>query len=416
MKLYPFQQEGLDFAYKHKYTIIGDEMGLGKTVQAIALAQKAKVRALVVCPAFLRKNWKAEFEKFTDLKVKVVKAGSWGYDEFYDVHIISYNFLNTGADIFRFVDLVIADEVHYLKNVRAKRTTKFHTYMIKYRPQYFLGLSGTPIKNRVGEFYSPLMLCSYSKDNLNGIMAKGDYHEFCDEFSYKRVKKIGHRHVVEYYGHRNIPRLKELLKDKYIRRKQKDVIDLPEMIRKTVTLESTFDEDLVLEAWEEFEEGKSNSLAAVKAESALAKAKFTAEYVKHLIEGDDGPVLVFTDHISSAKRIDELINKYTTCGLIYGNIAISHREELFESFQAGNLPVLVATVGTTSVGVTLTASHNVVYNDLPWVPADLWQSEKRIHRIGQGERCISHILVHGNIDALISKAIITKMKTLKEVL
>jgi SNF2 family DNA or RNA helicase len=54
-------------------------MGLGKTVQAIGTAVlKKKIfgfrRALVVCPASLKEQWKKEIERFTGEKAVVVQG------------------------------------------------------------------------------------------------------------------------------------------------------------------------------------------------------------------------------------------------------------------------------------------------------------------------------------------------------
>lgn len=70
VSLYPYQKEGVRFAYKAGKSIIADEMGLGKTIQAITAAEiflreGMAESILIVCPTSLKYQWKREIEKFT---------------------------------------------------------------------------------------------------------------------------------------------------------------------------------------------------------------------------------------------------------------------------------------------------------------------------------------------------------------
>jgi SNF2 family DNA or RNA helicase len=69
-----------------------------------------------------------------------------------------------------------------------------------------------------------------------------------------------------------------------------------------------------------------------------------------------------------------------------------------------------------SVGVTLTAAQDVVFNDLSWVPADNMQARKRIHRIGQSKKCRCHHMISGPTDAYIKAVLEEKEKTINQVL
>lgn len=62
-KLYPYQKEGIRFAFRAGKSIIADEMGLGKTIQAIGTAELMKAHhfitsVLIVCPTSLKYQWK----------------------------------------------------------------------------------------------------------------------------------------------------------------------------------------------------------------------------------------------------------------------------------------------------------------------------------------------------------------------
>ena len=92
------------------------------------------------------------------------------------------------------------------------------------------------------------------------------------------------------------------------------------------------------------------------------------------------------------------------------------RDQYRNRFQEGKLDVIIATIGAMSVGVTLTKSRNMIFNDLPWVPGDIAQAEKRCHRIGQTGIVTIHRMFYGKIDLKIGREITKKLKTIIEVL
>ena len=69
-RLLPYQQAGIEsiVGLFGGRVLLGDEMGLGKTLQAIAVALYYNLfPMLVVCPSYLRLNWKKEIEKWTEI-------------------------------------------------------------------------------------------------------------------------------------------------------------------------------------------------------------------------------------------------------------------------------------------------------------------------------------------------------------
>lgn len=412
-KLKPHQKEGVAYLLKHHYAILGDAMGLGKTLQAIELIKQVGEKAIIVCPAFLRETWADEFKKFSDLKTIIAKEY---IDTEYDVVITSYSSLSKVERFFGEVNIVVADEVHYLKNLEAKRTDTFHDFLDLYRPSRFIGLSGTAIKNRVPEFFSLLLLCSYNPHNTSGIKIEdkyASYYSFCYKFCHVKKFKIRGRWVTQFEGHKNIEDLKKLLVGKYIRRKASEVLDLPPIIRKDVVLENEYIDHELLQAWNE----RSNAYATLKKNSAKIKVKHTIKYAESLMDAGEGPLVIFCDHVEPVQEIAETFSHTgRRVGLITGSTNMDVRARLIKKFQAGELDLIAATIGAMSVGVTLTRARNMIFNSLPFVPADLLQAEKRIHRIGQGESCVIHRIFWGKVDAQIGRLITKKLKTLVEVL
>jgi SWI/SNF-related matrix-associated actin-dependent regulator 1 of chromatin subfamily A len=385
LKLYPFQETGVQFLLRTPWAILGDSMGLGKTVQAIELVNRSPGSTLVVCPAFLKGNWTREIEKFA-------KDPSL-------FTVISYSKLKNLNTRY---DNTLVDECHYLKNPDAQRTNHFFHLVTDFPPKRLVLMSGTPIKNRVGEFWSLLYLVG---------AIKIDYWDFCKRFSNLEKFRIGNRNVTRFTGHRNVPELKKILSKCYLRRKASEVLDLPPITRVDVELEPDFVDKDLLQAWNE----ESPAFASMKKHSALIKASHTAKYVKDILEQGEGPVVIFTDHIEPTMEISDILKSYKV-GSITGATSMPIRDQIVTSFQDKKLDVIVATTGSLSVGVTLTAARHLVFNDLPFVPGDLLQAEKRIHRISQDRPCVVHRVFYGKIDAHIGKTLSKKISTLKEVL
>lgn len=157
LKLRDYQLEGVNFIdAKNGRAILGDEMGLGKTVQALAWIQHRKElnRIIIICPSSLKLNWKEEFEKWVtrNLSIEIVD-GQTPYDLKSDVIIINYDILIYWQEKLREYAFLacIADEIHYCKNPKSKRTKAFEA--VTQNILYKVGLTGTPIQNNPQEIF-----------------------------------------------------------------------------------------------------------------------------------------------------------------------------------------------------------------------------------------------------------------------
>ena len=183
-----FQLEGLNWMCKQEESqwqggLLGDEMGMGKTIQAVSLIMSdypQKQPSLVVVPPVALMQWTNEIKDYTDGKLKVLiyhgsnaKAKKMPVKELkqYDVILISYSGLESiyrketkgwGRDdkiikedsaihAIQFHRLIL-DEAHSIKT----RTTGVAKACFALRGKYKWCLSGTPVQNRIGEFFSLL--------------------------------------------------------------------------------------------------------------------------------------------------------------------------------------------------------------------------------------------------------------------
>lgn len=415
----PFEHQQLyiKFALQCDYTLCGDQMGLGKTLSAIGVSVAMDCNTLVVAPAFLKHNWKAEYLKFTDLKDEEITIDKRTSKS--KIVITSYSKLGKARTFFEWADYVIADEAHYLKNLEAKRTQYFHQAIKNYRPERLSLLTGTAVKNRVGEFYSILYLLAYCPTGSNGKRITEKFktqYAFSKHFSHEKVFHIPQRgrkvEVRKFEGLKNEQELKTYFRGKYMRRLTRDVIDLPELLERYVDVEYKYD-DSALQEYTRHQGKIDGAIMAIKSGSALAKAPFTADYAKNIFAETGNPVVIFSDHVNP---VDLMVGKLKRAASITGATPMAQRHDIVKKFQNGDLDYLVATIGALSTGVTLTAAQDLIFNDMSYIPANNAQASKRIHRIGQNKTCRIHKMCGSFIDGAIMRSLSSKQLVLDKVL
>lgn len=402
----------------------------GKTIQAIAVSEATRKndKVLVCCPAFLKYNWSREVSKFTNMTSFIVrnkKDFPEALKSKADVIIINYEILEHAEDIFTISNVWIFDEAHALKNVRAKRTKLFAKYLKKDKPERLMLLSGTPIKNRVTEFYSLLSACSLSPVDC-GIRMQ-DCGEFSTQWKFNQFfsHEVKTRFGTEFKGTRNIEVLRKVMVKKYIRHNVAEHLkELPPLIRNKIAYDDIPAADLKALDAELAEAVKaigtkaamSSAIASIKKGAAVLKVPGTVGHVLSLLEAGE-PVGVFTDHVDSAESIAEAIKAagFSAC-CITGKTPMDTRDGFVQAFQGGEIEAFVATIGAASTGLTLTRSRHCVFNDLPWVPSDFMQAEKRYHRIGQENTVFVSVLVAPGLDEYIVDMLLEKAAVMSTVL
>jgi SWI/SNF-related matrix-associated actin-dependent regulator 1 of chromatin subfamily A len=180
----------------------------------------------------------------------------------------------------------------------------------------------------------------------------------------------------------------------------------------TQLINANYKEDSELErAWAEYQEGGEISPTAKKG-SAVAKAHFTAEYVRTEIECNNGPLVVFSDHPDAVHLIEREVSQSCRVASIVGGMSMNKREDIVNKFQNGQLDVLALTTGSSATGLTLTRASTVVFNDVPWQPEELHQARKRIDRIGQTKKTRAVYIVGSKVDERIIKTLTAKLKVI----
>lgn len=407
--IYMYQWEGVQFLKRNKgRVLIADEMGLGKTIQCIAwmCSTPDVFPILIVCPSILKLNWKAEIEKWTQLRsISVINGSSQGQDITSDIVIINYDILNVWKQKLKIAGFktIIVDECHFIKNNSAQRT-KALRLIAKYA-KHVICLSGTPVLNRPAEIYNSVKL-------INPNIFPNQWH-FFHRYCGARHNGFGW----DFSGASNVEELHNILaKNVMIRRRKQDVLhELPPKIRTLIPLpidnqieynyaEQDFIKYLIEKKGLEKASKASNAEMLTKIEelktlAVRGKIKYVFSFIDSVLQNED-KVVVFGIH---RFVVEALFSHYNgICVRIDGSTSTKQREHAIYNFQNNKkIKLFVGNMDAAGIGITLTASRTVIIIELPWTPGKLVQAEDRCHRITQlntNATNIYYLLAHQTIE------------------
>jgi superfamily II DNA or RNA helicase len=409
--LYPYQQQGVDFALFKQSAILADEMGLGKTLQAITLALLKReifgfTRALIITPASLKEQWKREIERFTSEKALVIAGNKETRQRLYAEDSTYFKITNYEAamrDILAVCryspDLIILDEAQRIKNFETKTAEA-----IKSIPrQQALVITGTPLENKLEELYSIVQFADFE---LLTPLWKFAAEHF--------VMPPGKTHKI--LGYRNLEALHHRLKPLVIRRKREEVIkDLPEVITNTYYLDLTHEQ-------REIHQGYLRSLLPILSKKYLTPldVRRIQELLTAMRMVCDSTYLVdrMTNHSPKLAELEQILGdlvlenrrkvviftEWTTMTFLIGKILsdlgisfveftgkvpVEKRGRLIEEFRANPACMVFLSTDAGGVGLNLQNADCVINFELPWNPAKLNQRIGRVHRLGQESSCIN---------------------------
>ncbi|MCH5347468.1 MAG: DEAD/DEAH box helicase, partial [Muribaculaceae bacterium] len=405
--LYPYQREGIRFAFKAGRSIIADEMGLGKTVQAIGTAELMRNQGLIssvliVCPTSLKYQWKKEIERFTGSTVNVIEGAhhrrreQYRGDEFYK--IVSYNAVSNDIKIMNSLtgfDLVIFDEVQRLKNWN----TQIARSARRIRSDYTVALSGTPLENKLEELYSVMQLVDQ--------YLLGPLYKFLDNC-------IITNESGKIVGYRNLNEVGKIVSEVLIRRTKAEVaLQLPKRIDQILFVPMTqpqrdMHEDFkasvakIVHKWKTYhflsEADRRRMLLLLSQMRMVCDSTFILDQktrhdtkvdeiiniINTAIENGDEKIVIFSQWERMTRIIAAQLNKMgIDYEYLHGGVPSEKRRELTENFTENPESRVFISTDAGSTGLNLQIASIIINVDLPWNPAVLEQRIGRIYRIGQ---------------------------------
>lgn len=417
----PYQIDAVKFAEESNIRcIIADEAGLGKTIESgsiLRLHSDKLLPAVIVCPATVKIQWMFELQRIcnTDKKkflIQVIQSGKEKAMPGFDIYVITYDMLKKD-DLFSFLPdgtlkTLIIDECQRVKNHlsdRAKAVQK----IAKVTP-HIIAMSGTPIKNNAGEYFTVLNLV---KPTLFPHYQKY-IDNYCDSYDSGWSQKIG--------GLKDVDRFHEDTKDIIIRRTKADVLpDLPSIDRKFhhVELNRGLNKEYAaamdrLEAklYGDEENGfaKQTAIIAIMSElrhiTGRSKIVECIDFTTEFLLSTDRKMVIFTHHQDVMDMLEFKLNEWLVAGG-FGKVCTLHsgldgnqRAALVDTFKNdSNRRLMIASTLAAGEGLNLQFCSDAVILERQWTPSAEEQVEGRFHRFGQlNSITISYFIASGTID------------------
>ncbi len=419
-------------------------MGLGKTIQVIALLlvlrrEGARRPHLVVAPASLLGNWRAEAARFApSLRVLVAHPSALGRAELaglteadlaaVDLVLTTYG---TVARVPWFAErsfgVVVLDEAQAIKNA----DTRLARAVKALRGEARIALTGTPVENRLGDLWSIFdFLCP-------GLLGSARaFHGF--------TKKL------EADPQRGYAPLRNLVRPYLLRRMKSDksiAPDLPDKTELTAYCALTRTQAAL------YQTSVAELAAAIDRVRGIQRRGLVLAYLlrfkqicnhpsQWLGDGAYRPaesgklvrlrelcepmaarqdkVLVFTQFREMTAPLESVLAEvFGRPGLVlHGGTPVKKRPDLVAAFQEEDgPPFFVLSLKAGGTGLNLTAASHVVHFDRWWNPAVENQATDRAYRIGQSKNVLVHKLVcRGTIVERIDALIASKSGLSQEIL
>ena len=401
---------------------LADDMGLGKTIQVLAFLLHRKElypddpgSILIISPTSVLFNWTREIKKFApDLEVVLhhgrerIKDASQisKYTKPHQIILTSYGTLRNDVDLLELIPFkgIIIDEIQNIKNYSSKQTQAVY----KLQGQFKIGLSGTPIENRLMElwtlfeFLNPGLLGSRAEFQKNLILP---ITRFKDQDAIDKLKKIISPFI-----------LRRVKTDKSV------ISDLPEKNEMKVYIElSDIQVGLYKELVEEaLTDIKSNLANKINVLNLILKLKQLCNHPYHFLKktapsfgngvnledfvlqsqklerliemteeviSNGEKVLIFTQFTKMAEIIKSVLEaKKFSVLYFHGGVPEKKRRELVDEFQSEDLessPIMILSLKAGGTGLNLTRGTMVIHYDRWWNPAVENQATDRAYRIGQ---------------------------------
>lgn len=416
-QLMPFQITGVKFLeHSACRCLIADEQGLGKTVQALAglrLHFAELTPTVIIVKSAIKIQWMKQCLNWLDTnRIQIIFSSKEICVPGMDIYIMTYDMLKNDH-LLDFIEpkLLILDECQQIKNHlsgRAKAVQK-----LIHRFEFIIALSGTPIKNNAGEYFTilnilqPLLFPEYNRF----------IREHCDSHDNQYGPKVG--------GLSDPDNFFELTKDFIIRRRLEDV--LPDLFalrmpRKFHHVELDRKVHKAYgQAMQELEEmyysDNENSAAIIAIMTKLrqitgvSKTEECTDFVDEFLDSNERKIAIFAHHHIAVDLLEAKINNLLQarglrpCIMVRAGDDTGPKISAFADTQTRVIICSGLAAGEGMDGLQHLCSDMIIL-ERQWNPANEEQIESRLIRFGQTMPVnITYMLASETIDEYFTELV-----------
>lgn len=411
--LYEHQQKVMEQIRPYNRCAVYVDMGGGKTfIGSEKMKELGNKVNLVICQKSKVQDWVDHFnEYYASSQVGVFNlTHSTEMDHFFGqimlgwhtvIGVINYDLCWRRTDLLSLKDFTLMlDESSLIQNHSTKRTK----YILKMRPANVILLSGTPTSGRYERLWTQMHLLGWpiSRKLYEQTYVIWDYIE--TPYSTYRIPVVR--------GYKNVPRLKRKMAEYgcVFMKSEEFGIDLPDQQDIRLRIKSTpdykrFMKHRYLQMSDGVELIGDTSLTTRLYARMLCgiynKEKMAA--VKDLIESTEDRLIIFYNFTAEMEALKEMCqNMLRPVSVVNGKV------KDLRAYEVDSDSVTLIQYQAGAYGLNLQKCCRVIYFTLPESSELFEQSRKRIHRIGQSNKCFYYIpICQGSVEERI-------MMTLKE--
>lgn len=396
-----YQNKIVNIALNNGCYGIFSDTGTGKTIMGLEIANHYH-KTLILCPlSVIETAWIDDCHKFyPDKKIVNVWSNSKSnrlklLNEPADIYVMNYESFKILHNEIRKAnfDCVIVDESSVMKNMSSQITWLIFD-LIGVIPHRFV-LSGCPTPNHNSEIFPQMKFVDSDifGNNYYGFLARYFHQDMANPHYWYQTDTDKER----YYAR---------LSEKSIFLKKDDCVDLPEKVFEVKRF------DMAKRQRQYYDDIVNDIKANI---NQWSKFEFTAKLMKlrevtsGFVIGKDGNITDFDNNKESilSETLSELGDKQVivwcqfqheidTLASKFGGVALTskskQRDEIIRAFKNGNIKLLFTHPKLIGKGLTFTNCTYNIYYSLSFSYEEFKQSQDRIHRIGQNNKCTYIIL------------------------
>lgn len=402
--LYKYQKKIVNSALNAECFGIFSDTGTGKAAMGLEIAAHYD-KTLILCPlSVIETAWIDDCHRFYPNQTIINVWGSSKTDRLKKLHTDSHIYV-MNYESFKILrneirkmdfDCLIVDESSVMKNMSSQITIMLLDIAATI-PHRFV-LSGCPTPNHNSEIFPQMKFVDPELfgNNYYGFLARYFHQDMANPHNWYQTDEDKER----YYAR---------LSDKSIFLKKEDCVDLPEKvfeIRKFDLAKKQreyydsvwFDIQSNINHWSKFEfTAKLMKLREITSGFIINKDKTITDFANNkeealkdvIAEIGNQPIIVWCQF---THEIDTLAEKFGGVGL---TSSTKNRDEIIRKFKNNEIKLLFTHPKLIGKGLTFANCTYNIYYSLSFSYEEFKQSQDRIHRIGQNNKC-TYIVLQAN--------------------